>query len=85
LQKVFIRAFFQFGSAIQEGNEPLVHHMELFHCELPATQKVPNYQGPCFAKDKPPILENCKRVLSAWAMGALPFVYPQVRNFSSTF
>jgi dopamine beta-monooxygenase len=85
LQKVFIGAIFQFGSAIQEGNEPLVHHMELFHCELPATQKVPNYQGPCFAKDKPPILENCKRVLSAWAMGALPFVYPQVRNFSSTF
>ncbi|CAB3368735.1 Hypothetical predicted protein [Cloeon dipterum] len=67
----------QFGPAIQKGNEPLVHHMELFHCELPAQQKVPSYQGPCFAPDKPALLDNCKRVLSAWAMGAEPFDYPE--------
>ncbi|KAF4520141.1 hypothetical protein B566_EDAN008959 [Ephemera danica] len=67
----------QFGPAIQKGNEPLVHHMELFHCELPVSQEVPLYQGPCRDPGRPPTIDACKRVFSAWAMGASPFDYPE--------
>ncbi|XP_071521635.1 dopamine beta-hydroxylase [Panulirus ornatus] len=67
----------EFGPVIQEGNEDLVHHMEIFHCEYPPEVEVPRYQGPCHASDRAPEIDACKRVLAAWAMGASPFVYPQ--------
>ncbi|GBL79541.1 Dopamine beta-hydroxylase [Araneus ventricosus] len=67
----------QYSSAIQEGNEGLVHHMEVFHCEVEADKKLPPWNGPCTSPAKPKILEACKRVLAAWAMGALPFTYPE--------
>ena len=42
----------QYAPHIQPGNEDLVHHMEVFHCELPPHQEVPLYQvcmcGRCF-------------------------------------
>lgn len=60
----------QYEAAIQEGNEPLVHHMEVFHCEVPTDAELPDWNGPCFSSQKATILENCKRVLAAWAMGA---------------
>ncbi|XP_063846627.1 dopamine beta-hydroxylase-like isoform X1 [Scylla paramamosain] len=66
----------QFGPVIEAGNEDLVHHMELFHCEYPPEVTVPKYQGPCAAPDRAPEIDACKRVLAAWAMGASPFVYP---------
>ncbi|XP_055929694.1 dopamine beta-hydroxylase-like [Argiope bruennichi] len=67
----------QYSSAIQEGSEGLVHHMEVFHCEVEANKKLPPWNGPCSSPAKPKILEACKRVLAAWAMGALPFTYPE--------
>ncbi|GIX69823.1 dopamine beta-hydroxylase [Caerostris darwini] len=67
----------QYSSAIQEGSEGLVHHMEVFHCEVDAHKKLPFWNGPCTSPEKPKILEACKRVLAAWAMGALPFTYPE--------
>ncbi|XP_064089523.1 dopamine beta-hydroxylase-like [Macrobrachium nipponense] len=67
----------EFGPAIQPGNEDLVHHMEVFHCEYPPDFEVPRYQGPCHAADRAPEIDACKRVLAAWAMGASPFVYPE--------
>ncbi|CAL1263625.1 unnamed protein product [Larinioides sclopetarius] len=51
--------------------------MEVFHCEVEADKKLPPWKGPCSSPEKPKILEACKRVLAAWAMGALPFTYPE--------
>lgn len=48
-----------------------MHHMEVFHCEVDAAKKLPSWNGPCQSPSKPEILEPCKRVLAAWAMGAL--------------
>ncbi|XP_063221967.1 tyramine beta-hydroxylase [Bacillus rossius redtenbacheri] len=67
----------QFEATIQAGNEGLVHHMEVFHCEAPPSEVVPEYRGPCFAPSRPAATQVCKRVLAAWAMGAPPFVYPE--------
>lgn len=60
----------QYEAVIQKGNEALVHHMELFHCEVEAGTIVPNYSGPCDKESKPSLLDSCKRVIAAWAMGA---------------
>nr|CAD7196176.1 unnamed protein product [Timema douglasi] len=67
----------QFEAVVQEGNEALVHHMEVFHCVAPPDQNIPEYKGPCFAPQRPETTQVCKRVLAAWAMGAPPFVYPE--------
>ncbi|XP_068083155.1 tyramine beta-hydroxylase [Anabrus simplex] len=67
----------QYEAVIQPGNEGLVHHMEVFHCEAPVDEEIPTYKGNCFAPDRPKSTQVCKRVLAAWAMGALPFVYPE--------
>ncbi|GLV45599.1 Tyramine beta hydroxylase [Carabus blaptoides fortunei] len=66
----------QYEAVIQQGNEGLVHHMEVFHCVAPVNQEIPLYVGPCFAKDRPESTMVCKRVLAAWAMGAAEFKYP---------
>ncbi|XP_018564071.1 tyramine beta-hydroxylase [Anoplophora glabripennis] len=68
---------YQYESNIQESNQGLVHHMEVFHCETAANEEIPLYIGNCFAKERPPKTQVCKRVLAAWAMGAPPFTYPE--------
>ena len=70
----------QFEAAIESGHESLVHHMELFHCEAPVNEIMPEYRGSCTAEDRPEVTRVCKRVLAAWAYGAGPFVYPQVTS-----
>jgi len=70
----------QYEAVIQPGNEALVHHMEVFHCEAPRTQVMPDYQGSCVSPQRPEVTKVCKRVLAAWAMGALPFSYPEVNQ-----
>lgn len=69
---------FQYEPAIQKGNEHLVHHMEVFHCEAPPNEALPLYAGPCFGENRPNATKVCKRVIAAWAMGAKAFSYPQV-------
>ncbi|XP_045032302.1 dopamine beta-hydroxylase [Daphnia magna] len=66
----------QFEAAIQEGRESLVHHMEVFHCEAPPDETIPEYRGPCTDPNRPESTRVCKRVLAAWAYGAGPFRYP---------
>ncbi|KAA0188986.1 hypothetical protein HAZT_HAZT006497 [Hyalella azteca] len=61
---------------IQSGNEDIVHHMEVFHCEFTPDKEVPLYQGLCHDSKRPPEIDVCKRVLAAWAMGANSFTYP---------
>ncbi|XP_023212266.1 dopamine beta-hydroxylase-like [Centruroides sculpturatus] len=67
----------QYEATIQKGNEPLVHHIEVFHCEVEAEKELPYWNGPCSDSKKPKVLEACKKVLAAWAMGATPFAYPE--------
>ena len=75
-----VNHFPKYEAVIQPGNEALVHHMEVFHCEAPRTQMMPEYQGPCISPERPEVTKVCKRVLAAWAMGALPFSYPEVHQ-----
>ncbi|XP_044728574.1 tyramine beta-hydroxylase [Chrysoperla carnea] len=67
----------RFESLITKGNEGLVHHMEVFRCIAPSTQVISDYEGSCFSDKRPKDTQVCKKVLAAWAMGALPFVYPK--------
>ncbi|KAJ8954020.1 hypothetical protein NQ318_004313, partial [Aromia moschata] len=67
----------EYESNIQHTSHGLVHHMEVFHCEAPPNEEIPLYIGNCFAKERPPKTQVCKRVLAAWAMGAPPFAYPK--------
>lgn len=60
----------RYESVIPQESSSLVHHMELFHCEVNPDVSLPDWNGPCFSPGKPQILENCKKVLAAWAMGA---------------
>lgn len=76
----------QFEPVIQPGNEGLVHHMEVFHCVAPVEEDITLYVGPCFATDRPQSTMVCKRVLAAWAMGAVAFKYPNVsEKYSYSF
>ncbi|XP_061459950.1 dopamine beta-hydroxylase [Rhineura floridana] len=61
---------------ITEGNEALVHHMEVFQCTA-HFNTFPHYNGPCDSKMKPERLNYCRHVLAAWAMGAQAFYYPE--------
>ena len=63
-------SFCQFEGYIMKGNEDLVHHIEVFHCEVGPNEKVPYYNGPGLAEGKPKGLEVCRKVIGAWAMGA---------------
>ncbi|KAK7604848.1 hypothetical protein V9T40_006034 [Parthenolecanium corni] len=72
-----IHHIIQFEAIIQSGNEGLVHHMEVFHCEAKAEKAIPSYNGPCFDPSRPKDTEVCKKVMAAWAMGATPFKYPK--------
>ncbi|XP_013420099.1 dopamine beta-hydroxylase-like [Lingula anatina] len=72
----------QFEAVIKPGNEHLVHHMEVFHCEVPPNKIVPSYNALCHAETKPEQLKSCTRVIGAWAKGAQPFVYPLEAGYS---
>ncbi|CAI5794030.1 dopamine beta-hydroxylase [Podarcis lilfordi] len=61
---------------ITEGNEAIVHHMEVFQCAA-NFNTFPHYNGPCDSKMKPERLNYCRHVLAAWAMGAQAFYYPE--------
>ncbi|XP_001505587.3 dopamine beta-hydroxylase [Ornithorhynchus anatinus] len=61
---------------ITEGNEALVHHMEIFQC-VPGLTQLSDFNGPCDSKMKPEGLNYCRHVLAAWALGAKAFYYPE--------
>ncbi|KAH9491455.1 hypothetical protein Btru_049917, partial [Bulinus truncatus] len=66
----------KYSAIITEGNEDFVHHMEVFHCEMPKGHSIPYFSGPADTDDAPKGLELCRRVIAAWAMGAEDLVYP---------
>uniref|UniRef100_A0A3Q2LGW7 Dopamine beta-hydroxylase n=1 Tax=Equus caballus TaxID=9796 RepID=A0A3Q2LGW7_HORSE len=61
---------------VTEGNEALVHHMEVFQCAT-EFESFPQFNGPCDSKMKPSRLNYCRHVLAAWALGAKAFYYPE--------
>ncbi|XP_069922771.1 dopamine beta-hydroxylase [Oryctolagus cuniculus] len=61
---------------VSEGNEALVHHMEVFQCSA-EFESFPHFSGPCDSKMKPQRLNYCRHVLAAWALGAKAFYYPE--------
>ncbi|KAG7308475.1 hypothetical protein JYU34_005685 [Plutella xylostella] len=67
----------EFESTITKGNEGLVHHMEVFYCDTDHDKEIPLYEGSCFDPKRPEITKSCSKVKAAWAMGALPFTYPE--------
>lgn len=69
----------QYEAVIANGSEHLVHHMELFHCEVNTTEvpELPPWNGHCDDPAMPAPLKACKRVVAAWAMGASPMTYPR--------
>uniref|UniRef100_A0A0K2T4R5 Tyramine betahydroxylaselike [Nasonia vitripennis] n=1 Tax=Lepeophtheirus salmonis TaxID=72036 RepID=A0A0K2T4R5_LEPSM len=62
---------------ISEGNEDVIHHMEIFQCDASLELEFPIWSGPCGDKSAPPELQMCKKVLAAWAIGAGSFEYPR--------
>lgn len=67
----------QYEPIKSEGNEHILHHMEVFHCDASPDEEFPLWQGPCGDDQAPQQLQKCKKVLAAWAIGAGPFTYPE--------
>lgn len=76
----------KYEAVIQEGNEHVVHHMELFNCininrlqlaELEELHSNGGWFGECGDHlNRPKVTQKCKKVIMAWAMGAHPMEYP---------
>eukprot|EP00069_Balaena_mysticetus_P010899 bmy_20870T0 len=66
----------EYEPIVTEGNEALVHHMEVFQCAA-EFESFPHFSGPCDSKMKPERLNYCRHVLAAWALGAKAFYYPE--------
>lgn len=45
----------KYEANVQSGNEALVHHMEIFHCQVDPQLELPSWNGHCHDPDKPPI------------------------------
>lgn len=78
----------KYGAVIEpQANEKVVHHMELFSCanlnnkqELELNDLYTNkggWSGECNSLARPKATEPCRKVISAWAMGAHPLEYPE--------
>ncbi|KAL4219402.1 hypothetical protein ACF0H5_021982 [Mactra antiquata] len=71
----------KYEGIIQAGHENLVHHMEVFHCEVASNEIIRYYNGPGLSEGKPTELEACRKVIGAWAMGASAMVLPEEAGF----
>ena len=73
-----LHSILQYEPIMTEGNEHLLHHMEVFHCvpQQGENADFPIWSGPCGSDEAPQKLIQCKKVLAAWAIGAGPFTYP---------
>ena len=67
-----------FEGVITPSSRGVVHHMELFVCMSDPDDSMKTYNGPCKSENKPKGLEQCRKVIAAWAMGAAKFVYPDI-------
>lgn len=67
----------RFDGIVSPQSEGVVHHMELFHCNVDPKTNIPAYNAACTSEQKPMNLTQCRRVIGAWAMGAANFTYPE--------
>lgn len=65
-----------FEAAISNSSRGIVHHMEVFLCQWDPVDHMKQFSGECKSEAKPAGLEQCRKVIAAWAMGASRFVYP---------
>lgn len=66
----------RFDGVVSPQSEGVVHHMELFHCDVKPDVEIPEYDHMCTSEQKPMGLTPCRRVIGAWALGAENFTYP---------
>ena len=66
----------RFDGVVSPQSDGVVHHMELFHCDVDHNVKIPAFNGRCMSEQKPMGLTPCRRVIGAWALGATNFTYP---------
>uniref|UniRef100_A0A1I7X4N1 Cu2_monooxygen domain-containing protein n=1 Tax=Heterorhabditis bacteriophora TaxID=37862 RepID=A0A1I7X4N1_HETBA len=62
------------AAIIQDGNQHLVHHMEVFQCQSDDQEE---FSGNCNDRNKPIQSKSCSHVIAAWAMGEGPIFYPR--------
>lgn len=67
----------RFDGIVSPQSEGVVHHMELFHCDVDRNTEIPVFNGVCTSEQKPMGLTPCRRVIGAWALGATNFTYPK--------
>ena len=63
----------KYEGVISRQSVGIVHHMEVFHCDLPGNVAVRSYNAECKVSgaERPRGLESCRQVIGAWAMGAV--------------
>ncbi|ESO05950.1 hypothetical protein HELRODRAFT_64253, partial [Helobdella robusta] len=67
----------KYEGAISKETQGIVHHLEVFNCQIPEGRDVIRYNAPCKSMaERPKGLESCTKVLGAWAMGADYMTYP---------
>ncbi|CAF2479061.1 unnamed protein product [Rotaria sp. Silwood2] len=66
----------RFDGVVSPQSDGIVHHMELFHCDVSYNTSIPAFNGICTSEQKPMGLTPCRRVIGAWALGATNFTYP---------
>ncbi|KPM05232.1 dopamine beta-hydroxylase-like protein [Sarcoptes scabiei] len=71
----------QYEAIVSESSKHLVHHMELFHCEIEPELSLSSWNGSCDDVTMPKPLKACKKVVAAWAFGAAPMIYPEQVGF----
>jgi dopamine beta-monooxygenase len=67
----------RFDGIVSPQSVGVVHHMELFHCNVDLKTKIPPFNDACTSEQKPMGLTPCRRVIGAWALGATNFTYPE--------
>jgi dopamine beta-monooxygenase len=67
----------RFDGVVSPQSDGVVHHMELFHCDVDLNIEIAPFNGPCTSEQKPMGLTPCRRVIGAWALGATNFTYPE--------
>ncbi|WAR30866.1 DOPO-like protein, partial [Mya arenaria] len=70
-----------YEGVIKKGNENLVHHMEVFHCELPANEIVRFYNGPGQSEGTPDGLGACRKAMEFPEEAGFPVGGPNYNRY----
>ncbi|CAH1230127.1 MOXD1 [Branchiostoma lanceolatum] len=67
---------------IQPGHESLVHHIAVYQCKLGQVPPLLDGGHECNHPNMPEEWNNCKSIITAWAIGGKGFTYPDHVGFS---